>query len=622
MIVQFLDRDLPLFLVRIATVTFFSIGFIQFFQRTWNEVFDGTSKSKGNYWLRRSSLTLLTVGLGLFIHYDAMLFIHNDSAILYHNWSLFVLVLPLLFDGFKKFEIFLQFASLIIVWYMHHAPTFFHPDKVATLLAFIGACILLKNFHEYVMKNWWVGAVGAFVLSSVFWFTVPEHSMGMSVPVDLALEAVLLFTIMTTLVLGYWMRQYRDDQRQHNLERLAEYEKGVSDNSYANHQQELQKLFVSMRDAGSPLSFATLDLDHFRQINDRFGHLAGNAVLISVTDTIKEILDSTNVEHQLFSTTGEEFNIVFPKKSVDSILPIVKACWQGIRKRDFSYDDRSIDVTISVGMTSLRSEDISVNDIYKRADDALSKGKRNGRDAFVLDNKLLSGADRSEKRLEDYQLFAQGIFAVSEPDMPLTYQELLLRTYDPIQKRWILPDSFEIPVWMQITLIKNFMSHTDVQYFNLNLTAAQFQDLDIAKALTQFVESSEGPESMTIEIMDLTDSQTTRRISALYRASGMDIMIDDVGSDNSFEAVRGSLPYINGVKFAMQNLRKSITDEALHERIEFWLQTAKERDLKFVLEGVENEDDLRMANELGIEYIQGYYFGKPSRANGLSEGGK
>ena len=619
MIEQFLNNDLPLFLVRIATVTFFSIGFIQFFQRLHHEVFEKPHPTKLGYWLRRCALTLLTVGLGLFIHADAMMFIHNSSAILYHNWSLFVLVLPLLFGGFSKLELGLQFAGLITIWYMHHAPTFFQPEQVATLLAFVGACVLLKTSREYVMHTWWVGVVGSFVLASVFWFTVPTRSMGMTVTPDLALEAVLLFTIMTALVLGYWMRQYREDQRQHQLERVAEYEKGISDNSYANHQQELQSLFVSMQNTGSPLSFATLDLDNFRKLNDRYGHLAGNAVLIEVKETVKAILDGAQVEHQLFATTGEEFNIVFPKRSTEAIIPIVKACWQGIRKRDFTYDDRSMEVTVSIGVTALRSEDLSINDIYKRADDALSKGKRNGRDTIVLDDKVLSGTDHSEKRLEDYQFFAQGIRAVNEPEMPLAYQELLLRTYDPIQKRWILPDTFEIPVWMQVTLMQTFMAHTNVQRFNLNLTAAQFQDLDIAKALTQFVESPEGPESVTIEIMDLTDSQTTRRISALYRASGMQIMIDDVGSDNSFEAVRGSLPYINGVKFAMQNLRKSVTDEALRERIEFWLQIAKTNDLKFILEGVENEADLQMANELGIEYIQGYYFGKPDQAVGLRD---
>lgn len=191
------------------------------------------------------------------------------------------------------------------------------------------------------------------------------------------------------------------------------------------------------------------------------------------------------------------------------------------------------------------------------------------------------------------------------------YHELLLRTYDSMQKRWILPDYFEIPVWMQITLLKNFMEHTDVKNFNLNLTASQFEDIEVARALTQFAKSSEGPNRLTIEITDLKDSQTTRRISALYRSADMKIMVDDVGSDNSFELVRGALPYVNGMKFAMQNLRKVASDAELEERVNFWYKTAQENNLDFILEGVETEADLKMAKKLGIPYAQGYFFGKP-----------
>lgn len=621
MMTQFIANDLPLFFVRIATVTFFSIGFIQYFQRLWYDTFEHENKTPLAYWVRRVALTLITVGLGLFIHYDAMLFIHNSSAILYHNWALFVLVLPLLFNHFGKIEVGIQTLALLSVWIMHHAPTLWQPADLIALLAFTSACILLKIYREYVMHNWWIGVAGAFVIASLFWFTVPSESMGMRTTPDLALEAVLLYTLMIAFVLGYWLRQYREDRRKRELERLADYEKGSHANSYANHQQELQTLFANTQAADHTLSFATLDLDHFRKLNDRYGHLAGNAVLIGVTQTMRDILENANVNYQMFMTTGEEFNLVFPDRAPADIMPVITACWQGIRKREFAYEDRNITVTMSIGLTALRREDASVNDIYKRADDALSKSKRNGRDAITLDQKVVSGSDQSEKRLADYRYFAQGVYNINQDGAPKAYHELLLRTYDPLQKRWILPDSFEIPVWMQITLLKEFMLHTPLQHFNLNLTAAQFQDLDIATALAQFAESAEGPDSLTIEIMDLTDSQTTRRISALYRSAGMAILIDDVGSDNSFEGVQGSLPYVNGIKFAMQNLRKTTTDAAIRERVAFWRQIAAERHLKFILEGVENAADLELARDLGITYVQGYYFGKPDMAEGLREAG-
>ncbi len=611
---QSMSSDLPVFLIRIAVVSFFSIGFIQYFQRLWNDAFAPEEVAVKYRWLRRVMLTVISVVLGMFTHYDAMMFIHNSTAIMYHNWALFLLVVPLLFGGFSKLEVGIQAAAIVWIWYMHHAPVFWEPANLATLMAFGAAAILLKVFREYVLQKWWVGVAGSFVLASLFWFTVPPVSMGMKVDSELALEAVLFYTLMMSFVLGYWLRQYREDIRNRKLERLAEYERGTHDNSYANHQEELKALFMRTKETGIPLTFATLDLDHFKNVNGRFGHLAGNAVLIGVTETMREILANAHVEHSLFLTTGEEFNVVFPNQSPEAVLPILKACWQGVRKREYTYEDRSIEVTMSVGMTGIHADDTGVNDIYKRADDALSKSKRSGRDTIVLDEKVVSGADRMEKRLTDYRYFSQGIYDVTSPERPKVYHELLLRTYDVMQKRWILPDSFEIPVWMQITLIKEFMANTDLQHFNVNLTAEQFQDIEIANALTQFAESPEGPESLSIEIMDLTDSQTTRRISSLYRSANMKILIDDVGSDNSFEAVRSSLPYVNGIKFAMQNLRKSTSAEDLQERVAFWRKIAEDNHLSFILEGVENEEDFAMAAGMNIPYVQGYYFGKPAQA--------
>lgn len=79
------------------------------------------------------------------------------------------------------------------------------------------------------------------------------------------------------------------------------------------------------------------------------------------------------------------------------------------------------------------------------------------------------------------------------------------------------------------------------------------------------------------------------------------------------------MAYINGFKFAMQNLRKTTSDSALRERVQFWRQIAKENQLSFILEGVETAEDLKMAQALSTPYVQGYYFDKPSAAEGLSQ---
>lgn len=606
-----LHISFPLFIMRVITVSFFSIGFIQYFHRLWIDAFENEEMPVGARRLRRVLLTLVSVVLALFIHFAAMAYIHNDSAVLYHNWALFVLTLPVLYEGFNRLEEGLQFATMMLIWYMHHEPNFFQPKTLIALVGFLVIVLALKRYHQFVIVHWWAGMVSGGVLAALFWSTVPPVSMGVAMTPSLEVEAVVLYTLMIAFVLGYWLRQYREDLKNHELAQLAHYEEGTRQNQQAAYQAELQMLFSRSLLNGESLTFATLDLDHFKQVNDQYGHLAGNAVLIGVADTVKTILDKADVPLMKTQLTGETFNIVFPNRSAEEVMPVIKDCWQAIRKQEYDYEGRGIAVTASVGVTALRQTDKSVNDVYKRADDALSKCKRNGRDIITFDDKLVSGVDKIEKKLADYRYIGQGVYDLTKPEMPKCYHELLLRSHDTSQDRWYLPDTFEIPVWIQIHLLKTVMSHTTLQNFNVNLTADQFKDLDFAEALTQFAESPDGPDNLTVEITDLSDSQTTRRISAIYRAAGMKILIDDVGSDNDFEIVRNSMPYINGIKFAMQNLRKTTNASELRERVKFWRQVAAENDLTFILEGVETKEDLEMAQELKVANVQGYYFSKP-----------
>lgn len=609
-------REWLLFFQRVAVLSFFSIGFIQYYQRVWSDVFetDAGNTTKPRQIGRRIYLMLLSLGLGLGVHLITMAFMHNNTALIYHNLALYVLIVPLMFGGFNRVEVGIQLVAILDVWWMHHATNFWH---VPILLALVGFAIILVLVHRErastVHRSLYM-MIASLLVAGLFWLSTPVVSVGMPLDNLMRFEGMALYSLMLCIVVGYWMRQYRQERHSRQLELLASYEQGTNVGQAERQQGELTQLFDEARQQHTPLTFVALDIDHFQRLNDRFGHLAGNTVLIGLTASLSRVLDNAHVDHRLYFTSGEEVNVAFPNHTPDQVMSVIRGCWQVIRKSEYSYADHSLAVTASFGVTSQQPEDTSINDIYKRVDDALSKSKRNGRDMITLDNELISGTSNIEKRLNDYCYFSQGVYDIDREGKPRFYHELLLRTYDELQKRWILPDTFELPAWMQISLLKDFMAQTELQNFNMNLTAAQFVDLELAEALTQFAESDEGPDNLTIEITALTDSQTMRRICAVYRASKIKILIDDVGSDNSFEMVRNIVPYINGVKFAMQNLRQTTSDAELRERVQFWVQIAKDNQLSFVLEGVETEADLAFATQLGVRYVQGYYFGKPRPA--------
>lgn len=611
MVTQFVN-DLPLLFIRIITLSFFSIGFIQYFQRVWSDVFDGPEDSKaGRRYGRHAYLLLLPIFLSMAVEVVVMLQAHSENIIIYHNLALFMLITPLLFKSFNRLEVGLQYFALLFFWWLHHTSNLGNPITLISLLIFMAVIVMLHENGDFFMHHRFLGMGAALINGAAFWLSVPPVSAQMPMTLALMLECMILYVLMLIFVLGYWVRQTEAYQAARRLKQLA-YHDQIPNDSYADHQKQLVALFDEAYRNGHTMTFATIDLDHFRQINDRFGRLAGNAALIGVTKKLRETLDNCHVDYQLYLTTGEEFNLVFPNQTAQQVLPAIKECWQTIRKSEFTYRDRSMTVTISVGVTELRATDASINDLYKRVDDSLSKSKRSGRDAITVDDQLVLRSKHTERRLSDYKFFAQGVYEINANGKIRRSNELLLRTYDASQHRWILPDTFEIPSWMQIALLKEFMDRTGVRTFNINLTAAQFGDTDFAEALTQFVESADGPDYLNVEITDLSDSFTTRRISALYRAVGIKIMIDDVGSDNSYEQVRNSLVYVNGIKFALQNLRQQFSTDELKERVKFWWQIAETNHLSFILEGVETDADLALAQSVGIKYVQGYCFSKPS----------
>ncbi|WP_461215672.1 EAL domain-containing protein [Lacticaseibacillus sp. GG6-2] len=135
----------------------------------------------------------------------------------------------------------------------------------------------------------------------------------------------------------------------------------------------------------------------------------------------------------------------------------------------------------------------------------------------------------------------------------------------------------------------------------------------IAQAFVHFKKHEPRLKEFVIEIMDAPDLKTVERITEIYRAGGIKIYLDDVGSDNSYELILNMFTYIDGIKFAMQNLRKSNDSQQLLERIDFWKKIADKHHLEFILEGVETQDESEYAyKQSGIFRQQGYYFGKPT----------
>ncbi len=123
-------------------------------------------------------------------------------------------------------------------------------------------------------------------------------------------------------------------------------------------------------------SILVIDIDHFKKVNDTYGHSAGDKVLKNVADEIRRGIRSTD---QLFRFGGEEFVVLLNDSNAEDAAFIADRILNRVRNSKVSYNRQSIAVSASIGLACLRNGD-SVEDIFNRADQALYAAKNDGRD--------------------------------------------------------------------------------------------------------------------------------------------------------------------------------------------------------------------------------------------------
>jgi putative two-component system response regulator len=125
-----------------------------------------------------------------------------------------------------------------------------------------------------------------------------------------------------------------------------------------------------------PLTVVTLDIDHFKQLNDLHGHSAGDMVLREVSDTLRKCVRSTDTVCRI---GGEEFLIILPFQTMPEADLCAQRCRTAVAAREFNYLGQTLKTTVSAGIASRRSEMLCCADLLSEADGALYKAKRAGR---------------------------------------------------------------------------------------------------------------------------------------------------------------------------------------------------------------------------------------------------
>jgi two-component system, cell cycle response regulator len=139
--------------------------------------------------------------------------------------------------------------------------------------------------------------------------------------------------------------------------------------------EALDREILRARRHERPLSLLMFDIDHFKEINDHYGHLAGDYVLRELADTVQSRIRRDEVFARY---GGEEFVIVLPETPLDGATALAESIREKVEEHRFVFQGETIRVTISVGC-GLISENDTAPEMIQRADEKLYEAKRGGR---------------------------------------------------------------------------------------------------------------------------------------------------------------------------------------------------------------------------------------------------
>jgi diguanylate cyclase len=132
---------------------------------------------------------------------------------------------------------------------------------------------------------------------------------------------------------------------------------------------------------GSVMTLGMIDLDHFKRINDNYGHDVGDQVLKFVAEVMQRPLRHSDI---LGRFGGEEFILILPDTSLQQAESIAERMRQALEDDGLIQGDALIKITATFGLTQVRPDDVDIQDSVRRADEALYQGKRSGRNKVTL----------------------------------------------------------------------------------------------------------------------------------------------------------------------------------------------------------------------------------------------
>ena len=239
---------------------------------------------------------------------------------------------------------------------------------IITLVVLLISFIVIKS-NSVVLSSILV------LLSGVAYYLITYYSMKyFNWWVILILPLVVMVFTFAISYLAKYLIKSRDFEHQYKLATTD----GLTELYNHRYFQDMMKQQIEQsKRYNSKFSLIMIDIDYFKQFNDKYGHQAGDAVLKQVAQILKR---NTRISDYVCRYGGEEMAIILPNTGFDETLNNAERIRKAVEETPFKLSlTQEGQVTISLGVSSYNGEEETAQDIIKRADNALYKAKENGR---------------------------------------------------------------------------------------------------------------------------------------------------------------------------------------------------------------------------------------------------
>ncbi|OCW59228.1 hypothetical protein AWJ14_09215 [Hoeflea olei] len=395
---------------------------------------------------------------------------------------------------------------------------------------------------------------------------------------------------------------------------------------------------LGKRAASGQVALLLVDIDHFKQVNDTYGHLTGDEVLVFFANQLRQHFRDARVGR----LGGDEFCVLI--EHTDPITPgfLHRCCGQFLDglKKGVAVTSCRLSVSASIGIALAPVHGKTWSALVANADMALYASKRRGRACSTLFDEDMMSDMRNEKALVRElraALLLQHLRVAYQPILgsngELMAYEALLR-WPHALRGYISPDVF-IPVAERAGLIADVgyyvlrqvcteMSRLQPVPVNINLSASQIALPDLLDRMLEILdETGTDPSRIVIEITESASLAANEVVAGHLRAiqnRGFRIALDDFGMGYSeFNQLR-ALPF-DVIKIDKSYICALGTDMVTDVFVNAVVEIARRLGKVVVAEGIETEDDRLRAGAAGCHRFQGYYFAKPAFVEEIDRAG-